>query len=176
MRSRDARPGECECKPRHHHRRESWVSTRTPHHYLFLGAVSERLLVVLRVVGLVEAAQHNGKEGIVVRLDEKSRYVVKLDAPSGSGPDTAGASAGAGAGDGGGGEKVKEKQDKTLAVKAENLQRLWGWEAAAAADGGGDREDGEERVWLPPPMLSARTSFGAVVTTASAVGLPPLGL
>jgi hypothetical protein len=126
------------------------------------------------ILGLVGAAQHNGKEGSVVKYDVgKGRFIVKLD-----GPDAAVDGAGGGGSDG---SKEKEQEkEKPLAVKAENLERLWAWEAADHGIGKGSEADaeakGQQRAWLPPPMPSARTSFGAVVTTARALGLPPADL
>ena len=63
-------------------------------------------------------------------------------------------------GGGGGGGGKSPAPAKPLAVKEANLEPLWGWEAG---DGGTEALTGAAAaVWALPPMLSARTSFGAV--------------
>ena len=69
---------------------------------------------------------------------------------------------------GGGGGKSPAAA-KPLAVKEVNLEPLWGWETG---DDGTEALIGEAATWVLPPMLSARTSFGAAITSATALGLP----
>jgi hypothetical protein len=97
-----------------------------------------------------------------LRYDEsKARYAVQLDNDAREGPGGGGASGGA----------KSPASAKPLAVKEANLEPLWGWE-----QGCGDEEadSGAAAPWVLPPMLAARTSFGAAIATTLALGLPAL--